>query len=516
MSRKIQVSRFGLLLGALLLAASAHAADWPMWGRTPARNMASPAKNVPLEFEPGKLKPDSEEVDLATTKNVRWVAKLGSQAYGNPTVAGGRVFVGTNNESPRDPKYKGDYSMVMAFDEKTGKFLWQQAVPKLGTGKVSDWEYLGICSSPHVEGDRVYVVSSRCEVLALDVHGMANGNTGPFTDEAQYTAGPGNPPIPQGPKDGDIIWRYDMREELGVFPHNIASSSVLIVGDRLYATTSNGQDWSHMNIPSPFAPSLICLDKNTGQLLGEEMSGISQRLYHSNWSSPAYGEVGGKGLVLFGGGDGFCYAFEPAPVKNEDGENILKEVWRFDCNPPEYKERDGRPIRYVDPAGPSEIISTPVFYNNRVYVATGQDPEHGDGVAALSCIDATKTGDISRTGLVWQYKGVGRTISTVSIADGLVYLADYAGKVHCLDADTGKLHWVHDTRAHIWGSTLVADGKVYVGAEDGTLWILAAGKEKKVLRQVDFGAPIYSSPIVANGVLYIGTQTHLYAIAGTP
>lgn len=83
--------------------------------------------------------------------------------------------------------------------------------------------------------------------------------------------------------------------------------------------------------------------------------------------------------------------------------------------------------------------------------------------------------------------------------------------MHCLDAETGKLHWTHDTKAHMWGSTLVADGKVYVGDEDGDLLILAATKEKKIIQEINLNAPIYSSPVVANGVLYIGTQTHLFA-----
>ncbi len=490
-----------------ILAAAVHAADWPMWGGTVERNMVSSEKGLPDSFNPGKFKPDSEEIDLATTKNVKWVVKLGSQAYGNPVVVGGRVFLGTNNETPRDPKYKGDFGTLMCFDEKTGKFLWQLAVPKLGSGKVNDWEYLGICSSPLVDGDRVYVVSSRCEVLCLDANGMANGNDGPFKDEAQYVVGPGKPPIEQGPQDGDIIWRFDMRDELGVFPHNIASSSVLMVGDRLYATTSNGQDWSHLNIPSPNAPTLICLDKKTGALLGEEASGISRRLFHCNWSSPAYGVVGGKGQVIFGAGDGFTYGFDPVPVKNDEGDFILKELWRYDCNPPDHKaNKDGKPYKYPDPNGPSEVIATAVFYKNRVYVAVGQDPEHGDGVGNLSCIDAA-TGKA-----VWTFPKLGRSISTVSIADGLLYVAEYAGKVHCIDADTGKPYWEHDLQSHIWASTLVADGKVYLGAEDGVFWILAAGKQKKVINKIDMGAPIYASAIAANGVLYVNTPTHLYAI----
>ncbi|MEP0841348.1 MAG: PQQ-binding-like beta-propeller repeat protein, partial [Phycisphaerae bacterium] len=202
-----------MFIAALSVARPAAAADWVMWGGTPARNMVSAEKGLPEGFDPGKPRSGSEEIDMATTRNVKWVAKVGSQCYGNPTVAGGKVFVGTNNESPRDKKFEGDYSVVMCFEEATGKFLWQLAVPKLGAGKVSDWEYLGICSSPAVEGNRLYLVTNRCEVVCLDTEGMANGNDGPFQDEAKYCAGPDKPPVQIGPQDGDIIWRFDMSEE---------------------------------------------------------------------------------------------------------------------------------------------------------------------------------------------------------------------------------------------------------------------------------------------------------------
>ncbi len=67
-------------------------------------------------------------------------------------------------------------------------------------------------------------------------------------------------------------------------------------------------------------------------------------------------------------------------------------------------------------------------------------------------------------------------------------------------------------KAHVWGSTFAADGKVFVGDEDGDFIILAASREKKVLHETNLHAPIYSTPIAANGVLYIATQTHLFAI----
>ncbi len=494
-------------------AAAGARTDWPQWGRNATRNMVAPAaatKNgLPTNFVAGTFIGTTDQIDFKTTKNVKWIAKLGSQSYGNPTVAGGRVFVGTNNESPRDPRFKGDRSCVDCFDEATGKLLWQLNVPKLGTGKVSDWEFLGICSSPAVDGDRVYLATNRCEIMCLDVHGMANGNDGPYKDEGKYLAGPGKPPIQLGKTDADIIWVTNMIDECGVFPHNITSCSVLVVGDKIWTSTSNGVDYGHVETPAPNAPSLIVLDKKTGKLLGEEASGCSQRIFHSNWSSPAYLKTDKVELAIFGGPDGRVYAFKPEPVKSkEDDLMVLEEAWRFDCNPPDYRERNGKKIRYATRKGPSEVLATPVVWDGHVYALIGQDPEHGEGAGNLSCIDAHGK-------KVWSYRKINRSMSTMSIVDGLLFAADYSGFLYCLDAKTGKEYWVHDTSAHIWGSTLVADGHVFVGTEDGFLTVLPATKEydKDKVVEIDMTSPIYSSPIVANGVLYIATHTHLFAIA---
>lgn len=517
------------VLTAGWVALCATAADWPQWGGTDNRNMYSPAKGLPAEFGSIGFKPGTEEVDAAKAKNLKWVAKLGSQSYGNVTIAGGKVFVGTNNDSPRDPRHPGDRSILMCFDEATGEFLWQLVVPKLLSGKVNDWESLGLLASATVtvEGKRLYITTSRCEVMCLDINGMADGNDGPFKDEAKYvvkdvfldrgkpTERPA-PPIEPGPKDADIIWVYDMMDELGVFPHNASNGSLLIVGDLVFATTSNGQDWTHSNIPSPNAPSFIALNKLTGEFAGEDDAKIGPRILHGQWSSPSTGKVAGRDLVFFGGGDGWCYAFDAKPVKDTD-TSWLKTVWKFDCNPPEYRVRDGKPIKYPDPEGPSEINATPVFYKNRVYVAIGQDPEHGEGIGNLTCIDATQTGDVTKTAKLWEYRGIHRSISTVSIDPdtGLLFVGDFSGILHCLDSETGKLHWTHDMKAHMWGSTLVADGKVYAGDEDGDFTVLAASKEKKVLSETNLGAPVYGTPVVANGTLYLQSNSHLFAFADT-
>jgi outer membrane protein assembly factor BamB len=511
---KLRWFAVGLIAITLAVPCFVIAADWPMWGRDSSRNKVSSETGIVSDFSSGEFKGNTEEIDMATTKNVKWVAKLGSQTYGNPTIAAGKVFVGTNNETPRDPRIKGDRGVLMCLDEKTGALIWQLTVPKLGTGKVSDWEYLGLCSSPAVEGDRVWIVTNRCEVMCLDINGMANGNDGPYKDEGQYFAGPGKPPVAVNEKDADILWVFEMRKELGVFPHNITNCGPLIAGDLVIVTTSNGVDWTHTNIPNPKAPTLVALNKNTGEYHGEEALGISGRTLHANWSSPAFGTIDGKGLIILGGGDGFCYGFSTETVE-KDGIKELKELWRYDCNPPSYRVKDGKPLKYATFDGPSEVIATPVFYKNRVYVPIGQDPEHGEGLGNFVCIDATKTGDTTKTATVWSYDKIRRSMSTPAIHNGLVFIPDFSGFIHCLDAETGQPYWVYDSRSHIWGSPLVVDNKVYVGTEDGDIIILAAGKEKKEINKIDMKTPLYSSPVVANGTLYVATMSHLYAIGPT-
>lgn len=491
--------------------------EWPQWGRDASNNMMSPATGLPTDFTAGEL---NEEGKAEGAKHLKWVAEMGSQAYGTATVKDGRVFIGTNNEEPRLESVTGDKGIIMCFEEKTGELLWQFSIPKLDAGKVSDWEFLGVCSSVIVDGKYGYVVTNRGEIICLDVYGMSDGNDGPFQDEAKYQNGgleklEESEPAELDEKSADIVWGYDMRSELGVFPHNITSSSVVISDKYVFASTSNGVDWSHINIPAPYSPCIIALDKETGELVAEEASGIGENVMHCNWSSPAYGaDLAGNPTVVFGAGDGFTYGFHATEFDEEkDGDdtfNLFKELWKVDCCPKEYRfDESGEPIKYATYPGPSEIIASPVIYNDKVYAAIGQDPEHGEGVGCVTCIDPSKgTGEDA---IVWQFKEIGRTISTPSVVDGLVYIADYSGRLFCIDAETGEKYWEHDTLSHIWGSTLVVDGKVLLGNEDGELVILKAGKEYEEINTVGYPAPIYATPIVANGTLYVMTQTHLYA-----
>lgn len=522
------------LLLAAGLCGSVLGADLAQWGGGNSRNMVSAEKGLPIDINPGskygpkaapkiagRLRPNAEEankgpgaedIDMSTTKNCLWVAKLGSQTYGTPMIAGGQVYVGTNNESPRNGKHIGDRGVVMVFDEYTGEFKWQLVSPKMGSGKVNDWEYLGICASPTIVGDKAYVPGNRCQIICMDVNGMSNGNQG-MQEEAQFMAAldkDGKPqPVEAGKTDADILWVYDMYKELGVFQHNATAGYPLIVDGKLFAPTCNGVDWTHTNIPAPQAPSFIMLNAEDGSLLGEMDHVASERVLHCSWSSPTLAEVNGKKQIIFGAGDGWVYSMATETEKKEDFD-ILKEFWRYDANPPEYRKNSaGEPIKYVEYDGPSEIIGTTVYHDGLVYVNIGQDPEHGEGVGCLSCIDPNKSGDLSGKA-VWTFKDIERSISTPAVKDGLIYTADYTGRVFCLDAKTGKQYWKFDTKGHIWASPLVADGKVWIGNEEGELFVLAEGKELKEIKTIEFPSPLLSSVVAANGCLYITTHTHLY------
>ncbi len=466
-----------MVMGTTLLSAAPHAGnpptnDWPMWGGTPDRNMVSFMKGLPTTW------------DIKSGKNVKWVAKLGSQTYGNPVVANGVVLVGTNNELVRDPKQPGDRGVLMAFRESDGEFLWQATHEKLSSGRANDWPFQGIASSPLIIGDRAYYMSNRGELICADLQGFRdNGeNDGPVTDEKFNTQ-----------TDADVVWKLDMIEELGVFPHNLANSSPVAFGDLIYVSTGNGQDESHVNIPSPRSPALIAVDLKTGKVVWEDAS-PGDRILHGQWSTPTVAKIGDMTQVIMAQGDGWVRGFEA--LKGE-------KLWEFDLNP-----KDS-----VWPKTRNEVIATPVVVDGVIYIANGQDPEHGEGVGHAYAIDPTKRGDITESGRIWHYDKIRRSISTAAVHEGLVYMADFSGFVHCLDAKTGAPYWTHDMFAAVWGSPMFIDGKIYIGDEDGDVTILQAGKALKVLGETNMASSVYSTPVPANGTLFINNRNELYALA---
>jgi outer membrane protein assembly factor BamB len=484
------------------------------FGTGPGRNLVNEGdRNVPTDWD----------VTPGRRKNIKWSAQLGTRAsVWGPVVHGGKVFVGTNNERPRNNAIRGDKSVLMCFRAGDGTFLWQSVHDKLPAGRVNDWEKLGICSTPAAEGKRLWYVSNRGEVICASTEGLAAGNLG--VKDEQY----------RGKTDADIIWRLDMIKQLNVFPHNQSTCAPLLVGGRLFVITGNGVDESHTRLPYPDAPSFLCLDKGTGKVLwSSKLPG--KNILHGQWSNPAYAVVRGTPQVLFPGGDGWLYALDP-----KDG----KLLWKFDCNPKASTYRG-------EGGSKNPIVATPVVHDNRAYVGVGDDPRHDPNVGHLWCIDlvrATVRGKLNKerdvspvkdnfdpkaevnrhSALAWHHGGpappgggrrwlFARTLSTCAVHDGLCYAADFDGVLACLDARTGKKYWEHNLGARTWSSPYWVGGHVYVGNEAGNVHVFAHGKTRKLVRRISMGTGVQvrATPVAAGGVLYVVTDNpaRLYAIA---
>ncbi len=497
--------------------------DWPQWAGSQLRNNVTDQPNVPTDW------------DVTTGKNVRWSMPLGSETYGNPVIANGQVYVGTNNGAGYLERYPAttDLGVLLCFNEKDGTFLWQHSNEKLPQGRVHDWPQQGICAAPLVDGERLWYVSSRGEVVCLDTQGFHDGENDGTKDEPN-----------ENKNEADVIWAYNMMQELDVRQHNMCSCSVTCAGNLLFVNTSNGVDEGHINLPAEDAPSFICLDRDTGKLLWADNT-PGKNVLHGQWSSPTYAELGGQAQVLFGGGDGWLYSYDPA---GENGKGKL--LWKFDCNPKDsFYELGAGATR-------NHIIATPVVYDGLVYVGVGEDPEHGEGSGHLWCIDPTKRGDVSPTlvynakdpetpidhkrlqalvpkdgdferdnpnsAAIWHYIGsnpedfettMHRTCGTVAIKDNLLFVSDFSGVFHCLDAKTGKAHWTYDMFSASWASPLIVEDRVYISDEDGYIRIFNLSSEpQEPLAEISMESAVYTTPVVANSSLYISNRNRIYAI----
>ena len=485
-----------------------RADDWRTFGRDWTHNAVTYEKGAPLNWQIEV--PTDRGTSVIHSRNIKWSARLGSvgAVLGAPVIANGLVWVGTNNDFPRDPTRQKDASVLMCFRESDGKFLWQYVSPRLGNfDQDSPRQSMG--STPLVEGDWLWLITNRCEMLCLDTCPLRRG------------VGP--------PRQ---VWKVDMRKEFGVVP----ICDEMLVGfmpspagdaERVYAVSGNGALEPDGKILAPNAPSLICFAKRTGRVLWMDSS-PGNNILHLQRSSPLVINIRGRTQVVVGQGDGWLRSFEA-----QSG----KLIWKCDLNP------KGAKYSVSGQGRRNYVMATPVYYEDRIYIAPGQDWAHGAGSGdnELYCIDPTGEGDVSaeleigprkarpnpNSRAVWRFgrsgnpdmknaepKYVfGRVLANCTIADGLVYVGDHSGFLFCLDAMTGQLQWSHDLEDGLWSAPLWADGRIYAASDD-IVWIFAHGRQKKILNRVRMNRRIGVTPVYANGTLYIKTTDLLYAIRG--
>lgn len=483
-----------------------------------------------------------------TDENIKWSAKIYSPVWPvglgqRPCVAEEKVYVGSNSRPGYVPRHANpDYACLLCFDAAKGSFLWQYSSPRLESGSTHDYGVNAIAGLPHVEGDRLWVVTNRCELVCLDTEGFQDGeNDGPYREETS-----------QNSQEADVVWKLDMMDELGVEPHNICRSAIAAAGDLIFLNTGNGVAGDHSTVRSPLSPSFLAVHKSRGTVVWSDSS-PGKNLLHGGWSSPVYGVLGGEPQVIFGGGDGWLYSFDPAGAPG--GESKL--LWRFDCNPKQSKW-DVRPGLH---GTRNNLIAAPVIHRGLVIIGVGQDPEHGDGNGGhLWCIDPTRRGDVSpelvfnqanqhesipakklqacdpeagdftrpnsNSAVVWHYGGVDldqdgklafeetlhRVVAEPAIRDDLLYIPDVGGIVHCINVETGAGHWTHDLSSWAFATPIIDDNHVFVFDQDGQVTVFHHSDRKAVLSCFWANDTIEVSPLAQDGVLYLVTRNKLLAI----
>jgi len=446
-----------------------------------------PVPSIQLQMTINQTGNPPVEWDTNTGRNIVWSVELGNEVYGSPVVAGDVVYLGADNTRQMNPAFQDDSGVLMAFRVTDGAFLWQDVAPRVERRGLRDFLLPSTTSIPYVEGDRLYYVNAECQLRSLDTKGFGDGeNDGPYRDE-----------VFKDNAAADIIWQVDM-PALGVFPHEACNSEVLPLGDLLVVSTSNGQNEGHTRVPSPRAPNLIAVNKLSGDVVWRAI-GAGDRVLHGDWASPAAGNVNGRIQVFYGGGDGWLRAFDA-----ESGQ----EVWRFDGNP-----KDARFLPRPGVFSRSSIIASPVFADGRVFIAMGQSPGHGNAPSFVYAVSPNGRGDVTKSGLLWSSSEVGRVVGTPIVKNGLLYVGDLSGTVHCLDAATGAHLWKHETNDAIWGCFLLAGDRLYVGNAEGLMTVLRAGRKKELLGEIQMDAPLYSRPTAVDDTLYLATASRLYVIA---
>lgn len=455
-----------LLIASTSCAESAASLDWPMMGRDASRNAVSPEKNPPTEFslEPGK------------ERNVAWSAKLGFYCFTPPVISDGLIWVGTDDHPGRGNPFDADGALLECLRERDGEVLWKGVLSRSPKGAwfPNGGPQRGV---PLVRGDRLWVLTNFSEALCLDIG-----------------------PLRRGAGDPRPLWKVDLMADLGVTPtfpgmgFGVVGSMATFGDGRLYVTTGNAP-WvpSTKKKANLQAPALVCLDAETGAVLGLEASGITARAFEPNWASPVTVTLPAGRLVVFGGGDGVLYGFDAIP---DPATRTLKERWRIDCR--------------RTPEDKVGFVATPVVHEARIYAATGEPESSGRG--RLCCVDAASGR------LLWENLDVDLTITSVVVSDGRVFSADLTGIVRCLDAGSGKQLWMHDTLGRTAACPLLVDDRLFIATGDDELIVYDAKAPPGTIRPLHklplFGE-LLAAPVYARGALYLAGRGRFFAIRGS-
>lgn len=285
--------------------------------------------------------------------------------------------------------------------------------------------------------------------------------------------------------DGKILWDRSLTDEYGsVTTHGGRTTSPIIEGDKVILNTLV-LAWGDLNRPGN---RYFAFDKKTGQTIW--ISSPQSRHYDTNYSTPIVGTIDGVRALLVGGTDGVYHA-----LKVNTGEKI----WSVEVSK-------------------RAILNSPLLKDNIAYITHGEENIDTTEMGLIAAVDASRTGVLGADAFKWKTRGFLPTFASPVMDGDRLYTMDNSAIVGAFDLKTGARLWEKTLGTLQKGSPVLADGKLYVGTENGKFYILrpsATGVE--VLDEDVLGTPqspeaIVASPIVADGRVYVTSMDAMYAI----
>ena len=287
-------------------------------------------------------------------------------------------------------------------------------------------------------------------------------------------------------KDGKVVWSHSLTEEYGRFTGYGGRTVTPVVDGNLVILSFLNTSWgSHAAMRHRY----FAFDKKTGEVVWTAKPGGPPK--DTTYPVSVVAEINGRRLLIDGNSDGHVYAMDV-----QTGE----KVWGFQVS-----------------QGP--LNASVVVDGTRVYASHNRENTDTTVMGRVVCIDGTGTGDITKTHELWRVDGIEAGYSSPAIADGRLYVVDSAANLHCLNGETGEVHWTHSLGTVGKGSPVVADGKIYVTEVNGHFHILQPGENEcktlstiQIEREAGHYAEIYGSPAIAAGRVYFTTEEGLYCL----
>ena len=292
--------------------------------------------------------------------------------------------------------------------------------------------------------------------------------------------------------DGKVLWDRSLPDEYGaVTTHGGRTTSPIVEGDKVILNALV-LAWGDLNRTGN---RYFAFDKKTGQTVW--VASPQTKHYDTNYSTPIVSTIDGVRALIVGGTDGAYHA-----LKLNTGESL----WSIEVSK-------------------RAILNSPLFRDNIAYVTHGEENMDTTEMGLIAAVDATRTGALKPDAFKWRTRGFLPTFASPVADAERLYTVDNSAIVGAFDLKTGARLWEKTLGTLQKGSPVLADGKLYVGTENGKFYILrpsATGVEvldEDLLGTAQTPEPIVASPIVADGRIYVTSMDAMYAIgkrAGRP